>query len=82
LLKRAASTVREAVGDRALLRAKHFYADNERVLKQARALNSGDFEQFKKLIIESGRFLIHVQSKCIHFKNPREQQVAHRALSE
>lgn len=49
------SLVREKVNDRAVLRAMHFYAENKRVDAEIAALGSGDFEQFKKLVIESGR---------------------------
>lgn len=49
------SLVREKVNDRAVLRAMHFYAENKRVDAEIAALESGDFEQFKKLVIESGR---------------------------
>lgn len=48
------SVIRDVAGDRAVLRAMHFYNENDRVAKQADALKSGDFEAFKKLIIESG----------------------------
>jgi galactokinase len=46
--------LRDEVGDRAVLRAIHFLRDNERVLKQVDALNNNDFEEFKRLVIESG----------------------------
>ena len=46
--------VREKAGDRAVLRAIHFFAENERVLKEVTALKSNDFDEFKRLIIESG----------------------------
>lgn len=46
--------LREEVGDRAVLRAMHFYADNERVLKEVAALKDADFETFKRNVIESG----------------------------
>lgn len=46
--------VREKAGDRAVLRAIHFFAENARVLKEVAALRNNDFEEFKKLIIESG----------------------------
>ncbi len=48
------SVVRDSAGDRAVLRAMHFYNENERVAKQAVALGNGDFEAFKSLVIESG----------------------------
>ena len=41
-------------GDRAILRAIHFYEDHERVLKQAEALTKGDMKTFLELVIESG----------------------------
>jgi galactokinase len=47
--------IRAAVGDRAVLRAMHFFADNERVEEQAEALKNGNFETFKDLSIQSGR---------------------------
>lgn len=46
--------IREAVGDRAVLRAMHFYADNDRVGKECQALSNNDFEQFKRLVVQSG----------------------------
>ena len=46
--------VREKCGERACLRAMHFYNDNRRVEKEATALRNGDFDTFKQLVIESG----------------------------
>ena len=45
---------RKACGDRAVLRAFHIYADNDRVAKQVAALRSGDFDTFLALVNESG----------------------------
>jgi len=47
--------LREQVGDRAILRAIHFFADNQRVVEQVKALEQGDFKQFLRLVNESGR---------------------------
>ncbi|MDL2232449.1 galactokinase [Ruminococcaceae bacterium OttesenSCG-928-L11] len=47
--------LRKTCGDRAVLRAIHFFGDNGRVVHQADALNQGRFDRFKELIIESGR---------------------------
>lgn len=47
--------LRAAVGDRAVMRALHFYGDNERVVYEAKALESGDFAGFLELVKESGR---------------------------
>lgn len=46
--------VREKCSDRAVLRALHFFDDNERVGKEASALSKGDFDAFLSLINESG----------------------------
>lgn len=48
------SVLREKYGDRAVLRAIHFYKENARVPKQVAALEQGDFDTFLKLIKESG----------------------------
>ena len=45
---------RKACGDRAVLRAFHIYADNERVAKQVAALRAGDFPAFLQLVDASG----------------------------
>ena len=46
--------LRKECGDRAVMRAIHFYQENARVPKQVAALEQGDFETFLKLIKESG----------------------------
>ena len=46
--------IRGRVGDRALLRAIHFYQDNARVEKQVEALEKKDIDTFLKLVRESG----------------------------
>ena len=46
---------RRQCGDRAVLRAFHVYADNDRVAKQVAALRDGDFDAFLCLVNESGR---------------------------
>lgn len=45
---------RTCCGDRAVLRAFHFYADNDRVPKQVLALQNGDFAAFLQLVNDSG----------------------------
>ena len=46
---------RRQCGDRAVLRAFHVYADNDRVAKQVAALRDDDFDTFLRLVNESGR---------------------------
>ena len=47
--------LRRACGDRAVLRALHFYGEDQRVTDQCAALERGDFEGFLALVKESGR---------------------------
>lgn len=46
--------VRTACGDRATLRAIHFFEDDRRVIKQVQALKNGDFDVFLSLVNASG----------------------------
>ena len=50
----AIPALRKVCGDRAVIRAIHFYQENARVPKQVAALEQGDFPAFLKLIKESG----------------------------
>ncbi len=47
--------IRAAVGDRALLRAIHFFGENRRALLKAEAVGNRDFDRFLQLVRESGR---------------------------
>lgn len=47
--------IRSAVGDRALLRALHYFAEVKRVQKAAQALRSGDFSAFLAEVNASGK---------------------------
>lgn len=46
--------MRKELGDRPVLRALHFFEENKRVEKQAKALEDGEFKRFLELIKESG----------------------------
>ncbi len=48
------SVLRCKYGDRAVLRALHFFNEDERAEKEKKALKNGDFEEFLRLINESG----------------------------
>ena len=50
----AIPTLRKECGDRAVMRAIHFYQENARVPKQVAALKAGDFETFLSLVKQSG----------------------------
>lgn len=46
--------LRSQTGDRAVLRAMHFFAENRRAKEQAEALKQGDFEGYLRLVNQSG----------------------------
>ena len=46
--------LRESCGDRAVMRAMHFYRENARVPRQVAALEQGNFPEFLRLVKESG----------------------------
>lgn len=48
------SRLQQLGNDRAILRAIHLFAENKRVEKQVAALMNNDFDEFKRLIKESG----------------------------
>lgn len=47
--------VRREAGDRAVLRAMHYYGENDRVHALVNAIKADDMEQIKRILIESGR---------------------------
>ena len=75
ILARAA-TLREQTGDRAILRALHFFNENDRVIRQRAALKSGDTDTFLRLVAESGRSSFMYLQNVYTVKNVREQGVS------
>ena len=49
------ASLRKEFGERAVLRAFHFFNEQERVLKQRETLLKGDFKTFLKLVNQSGQ---------------------------
>ena len=49
------SQLRAAFGDRPVLRAMHFFADNERAVQERDAVKAGDIKRFLSLVNASGR---------------------------
>lgn len=70
------STLRKSVTDRAVLRAIHFFDENERVVKQIESLKNGDIETFKKLMIESGQSSVLNLQNCYPSGNTAERSVS------
>lgn len=65
--------MREALGDRAILRALHFFAENDRVDAQIRALRAGDIDGFMRGVVSSGNSSFKFLQNVYTNKNVREQ---------
>lgn len=71
-----APSIREKVGDRAILRAIHFQQDNQRVVEQVAALEKNDFRSFLGMVTDSG-FSSYMYNQNIYpVNNVREQGVS------
>ncbi len=67
--------LRSKTGDRALLRAIHYFGDNDRVVKQVDALDKGRFDDFLNLVNESGSSSWRLLQNCYTNQNPTEQGI-------
>ncbi len=70
------SKVRAEVNDRAVLRAKHFFNENDRVDSEVSALESGDFEAFKAIVTDSGFSSYMYNQNVFTCKYPTSQAVS------
>jgi galactokinase len=66
-------TLREKVGDRAILRAYHFFNENDRVSAQASYLKENDVESFLEFVIKSGNSSYKYLQNVYTTKNVNEQ---------
>ncbi|MBS7175251.1 Galactokinase [uncultured Ruminococcus sp.] len=75
--------IREQVSDRAVLRAIHFFQENERAKQEAEALKQQDFVSFCQIVKESGRSSYELLQNVFSPAHPEEQGVSiGLALSE
>ncbi|MDQ0361716.1 galactokinase [Breznakia pachnodae] len=70
------TSLRELCGDRSVLRAYHFFNENERVVDQVNALNSKDFDRFKELVKDSGNSSFKYLQNVYTPKDVEEQNLA------
>jgi len=70
------STVRATCGDRAVLRAYHFFLDDRRVGLECDALERGDFDEFLHLVRQSGRSSYMYLQNVSNYRESRCQPVA------
>ena len=69
----AIPSLRESVGDRAILRALHFFAENRRVATQKAALKAEDLDAFFAGVLASGRSSFCYLQNVYTSKNLSEQ---------
>jgi galactokinase len=67
--------LRATAGDRAVLRALHFFDENERVDRQVAALRENDFAAFLREVNASGNSSFRWLQNCFTTKNAAEQGV-------
>lgn len=65
--------MREELGDRAIMRALHFFEENKRVDMQKVALCAGDIDKFFECVMSSGRSSFCYLQNVYTTKNLREQ---------
>lgn len=75
-LLRALPELRKSAGDRAVLRALHFFADDRRAAEEADALERGDMDAFLALVRESGRSSWELLQNITPTGASREQAMA------
>lgn len=69
----AIPVLREKLGDRAILRAMHFFAENKRVQAQSEALLAGDLDAFLSHVCASGQSSFCYLQNIYTTKAPDEQ---------
>ena len=71
----AIPALREAYGDRAVLRSMHFYDDDRRASQEADALKNGNFEAFLNMVNSSGRSSSLQLQNTWSIQTPRQQAI-------
>ena len=67
--------LRAAAGDRAVLRAMHFFDDDRLAAAEAKALEQGDFEGFLRMVRDSGRSSLMRLQNVFASSAPAEQGI-------
>ena len=67
--------LREAITDRAVMRAAHFFDETRRAKEEASALKNGYFEKFLELVNESGESSASLLQNLYSTKHPTKQDL-------
>jgi len=70
------TALRRTCGDRAVLRALHYFDDDERVIRQVQALQNGDFESYLNEVRASGLSSFRYLQNVSVYDNPEKQEAA------
>lgn len=68
--------LRESCGDRAIMRAMHFFEENRRAGEQAELLKAGDFQSFLTTVLASGRSSFMYLQNVYSSANVSEQGIS------
>ncbi len=68
--------LRKKLGDRAVLRALHYFEENERVVKLSAAVQNNDIALFLKLIISGGHSSFEYNQNAYCVNNPSAQGIS------
>jgi galactokinase len=67
--------LREHCGDRAVMRAAHFFGENQRAIDEAKALENGDVDKFFSLVRSSANSSANLLQNLYSCKKPDEQGI-------
>lgn len=72
---KAIPEIRKVTGDRAVIRAIHFFNDSRRAVQLCDAVREDNFDRFLQLIIEGGHSSFEFNQNAYSLSNPREQGI-------
>lgn len=70
-----ATQIRNQAGDRAFLRLYHFLMENDRAVRQAKALKEQQLDTFIKLVNDSGNSSFKYLQNCVSIKDSTSQPI-------
>ena len=72
---KAIPEIRKVTGDRAVIRAIHFFNDSRRAVELCDAVREDKFDRFLQLIVEGGHSSFEFNQNAYSLSNPKEQGV-------
>ena len=72
---KAIPEIRKKTGDRAVVRAIHFFNDSRRAGQLCDAVRQDDFQRFLQLIVEGGHSSFEFNQNAYSLSNPKEQGI-------